>query len=316
MSKRTTEAYESVFRYIHEKLIPLRGKSIIIDFEKAMRRALINVLKSIGSLLAILGCWFHFCQALRRKIVQMPELFKKIKSDENYKNIFRQFQCLPLLPLEHIPNTFRDLAKEALKLDAELFSPFVQYFNNEWMKIVTPLHFCVYKRGKRTTAEAEAFNCKLNRLFRPHANFFLFCESLKKLEVATTDQLMNYVEGTKQMDTRHSFYKKRSKWIAQISSIYKDQPKLLLKLLANPKNKALYEDNSISLEEKDIGKGIYELYGNEDGVVYEEVNDESESENEISESGDIGIETQNSMPSSRKSIAGNNLQTFSSANSD
>lgn len=137
MSKRTIEAYENVFHYINDHLIPLRGQAIIIDLEKAMRRALINVLDSIDSIMAILGCWFHFCQALRRYLAKMPALYKKVNSDEIYRNIFRQFQCLPLLPLHHIESSFRDLCIEALRLDKDLFAIFVDYFRIENIRILT-----------------------------------------------------------------------------------------------------------------------------------------------------------------------------------
>lgn len=272
MSRRTTEAYESVFKYITEKLIPLRGEAIIIDFEKAMRKALIQILKSIDSHMSILGCWFHMCQALRRKLSKLPDLFQKVRSDEKYKNIFRRFQCLALLPLHHIASTFKDLCKDALKLDKDSFAPFVNYFNEEWMRIVTPYHFCVFMRGCRTTAAAEAINGKMNKLFKTHGGFYLFCETLQKLEASTSTQLQNYVNGTQQKDTRKAFYKKRSKLIAKLQRDHKDNPKLLLNALANPKNKTLYEDNEIDVEDVDLTADT-EMYGNENNVIYKEILD-------------------------------------------
>lgn len=264
MTKRTIAAYESVFRYIHEHLIPLLGKSIIIDFEKAMRKGLINVLKSIGSLMEILGCWFHYCQALRRKISQMPELFERIRNDEKYRDIFRRFQCLPLLPLDSIEATFRDLAKEALKLD-QSFAQFVDYFHQEWMCIVKPIHFCVYMSSKRTTANAESCNGKLNKIFKAHPGFYLFCETLQQLEVTHSNELMNYVNGTEQKTETKNFYKKRSAQIEKLSIEYSDNPKLLLKLLANQKNKVLYADNEINIDEASAEKATTaELCGIED----------------------------------------------------
>lgn len=269
MSRRTIEAYESVFKYINEKLVPLRGEAIIIDFEKAIRKALIRILKSIGSEMSILGCWFHMCQALRRKLVSMTELFVKVKTDETYKNIFRRFQCFALLPLEHIESAFKNLCIEALRLDNQLFAPFIDYFNNKWMRIVTPYHFCVYMRGRRTTASAEAINGKMNMLFKTHGAFYPFCETLQKIELTTSTELENYVNGTQQRDSRKAFYVKRSKLICQLQQTYRDNPKLLLNALANPKNKALYADNEITVDPVDI-QADNELYGNEDEVTYKE----------------------------------------------
>lgn len=274
MSRRTIEAYESAFDYIHANWIPLRGNGIIIDFEKGMRTALKRVLKKVNSNMQILECWFHFCQALRRKITQLSPLFEKVRADENYHSIFRRFQCLPLLPLHHIENSFRALSKEALKLDRDLFHPFINYFNKEWMKIVTPQHFCVYMRGKRTTSDAESFNGRINKLFRAHSNFFNFCEVLQKLEASTSNQLENYIDGIQQKDTRSSFYKRRSKLIQNLMIEHKDSPKLLLNALANPKNKMLFAENEIIIDNEDVELTIgIEVHGNEEITIYNEVSD-------------------------------------------
>lgn len=95
MSRRTIEAYESTFKYINDNLIPLKGEGIIIDFEKAMRKGLKRILKANKSEMPILGCWFHFAQALVRKLAKISILAEKTKIDEKYKDIFRRFQCLP-----------------------------------------------------------------------------------------------------------------------------------------------------------------------------------------------------------------------------
>lgn len=296
MSKRTTEAYESVFNYINDHLIPLRGEAIIIDFEKGIRRALIKVLRKNGSTMIILGCWFHFSQAIRRKLAQMPGLFAKVQSDEKFKEIFRRFQCLPLLPLKDIEITFRELCKEALRLDKGLFTPFINYFYNEWMKIVTPYHFCVYMRGKRTTADAESFNKKVNQLFKTHGGFFLFCETLQKLEASTSNQLMNYVNETQQKDTRNAYYQKRSKLITKIMIDYKENPKLMLKMLANPKNKIIFADNDITVEAEDVemSAGIT-LYGNDDTVIYKEISENDESDYDNNDNADRNFTKKNSL---------------------
>lgn len=279
MSQRTTEAYESVFNYIHEHLIYLTGDAIIIDFEKAMRKALLRILKKYNSDMLILSCWFHFCQALRRKLAQMPALFEKVKADETYRTIFRRFQCLPLLPLHHIEESFRSLSKTALRLNKDLFAPFVNYFNKEWMKTVTPSHFCLYMRGKRTTAQAESFNGKVNKTFRTHGSFFQFCEISQTIEVATTNELANYINGIQQKDTRHLSDVKRSELIRKLSIEYENNPQLLLNALANPKNATLYAENEISTGKEEIeNTADVELYGNEDGTIYPVAGNESESE--------------------------------------
>lgn len=293
MTRRTKDAYFSVFKYIHENLIPLIGKGIIIDFEKAIRLAL----KELEIGIYILGCWFHFCQSLRRKMATLPELFNLIRSNENAKSLFRQFQCLALLPTEMIEKAFHILSKEALKLST-LFSPFIDYFDKEWIKIVKPIHFSVYMRGTRTTALAEAFNGSINKRFKTHSNLFNFCDSLLTEEVTICQQLENDMNGTIQKNNQSQFYKRRNKLIREYSLKLKDEdmdPMLFLKVMANQKNRILYADNEISCEQSAVEVASQtELYGALDSVVYETVD-------ELSELTGINvelIETMNETPNS------------------
>lgn len=150
MSRKTTKAYYSALKYIHENLIEIAGAGIIIDFEKAERLAI----SKLNTGITIYGCWFHFCQALRRMVATMGELFELVRTDEKAQTIFLQFQCLPLLPADTIEATFKELAKKSLKVST-LFAKFVVYFDREWIKIVKPIHFSVFMRGSRTTGPAE-----------------------------------------------------------------------------------------------------------------------------------------------------------------
>lgn len=282
MSKRTIPAYENAFQYINRNLIPLRGQAIIIDFEKAMRRGLLLVLRANGSMMAILGCWFHFCQALRRKLLKLPDLAHKIRTNDKYKDIFRRIQCLPLIRCEDIEPTFKDLGKEALKLDKKLFAPFLNYFHNEWIKTVTPKHFCVFKCTKRTTGDAESYNAKLNSIFRAHPGFYTFVETMQKIEVVSTTQLSNYMDGTQQKKHTKNFYANRSILIEKLSTEHANEPHRLLKLLANSKNKTLYDAHEIKILDEDVTiTSNDEMYGLDSAAIHIADNSISESDDEV-----------------------------------
>lgn len=179
--------------------------------------------------------------------------------------IFRQFQCLALLPMHHIENTFRILGKEALTLDPALFKQFVNYFHNEWIKIVTPRHFCVYNHKKRTTGDAESYNARCNSYFRAHPSFYQFCEFLQKMEVASSNTLMVYVGGAPQKNKNNtSFYAKRSELIQKLSIRFMDDPNTLLKVLANPKTKVTLSEDNFTMDEESSALAVTDdLYGNE-----------------------------------------------------
>lgn len=245
MTRRTTNAYVAALQYVNENIIELKGMGIIIDFEKAMRAAL----KKVSPNIPILGCWFHFCQALRRQMASMEHLFALIKDNSDAKNIFRKFQCIALLPYDKIKDAFVYLLREALEEKRfKEFAPFISYFKKEWMEIVKPEYFSVFDKDVRTTGSAEAFNGKLNKKFRTHSSFFNFVESLQREELSKTDEFHRHFLGTKQPDRRKKFYVRREEMIQEhVEKLKKSKInyKHYLNIMSNEENKILYGEDEI-----------------------------------------------------------------------
>lgn len=162
-----------------------------------------TALNRLKSEIKVYGCWFHFFQCLRRKVASMKQLFELIRTDSTAKDIFRRFQCLALLPANEIESAFLNLSREALKFPC--FTGLVDYFQDEWIKRVKPQHFSVFLLDTRTTGAAEAFNGKLNKMFKTHGNCFHFCEILQKEEVTKATLLENEIEGTIQVSCQKIF---------------------------------------------------------------------------------------------------------------
>lgn len=139
MSNRTTAAYESVFNYIHENLLKLNARGIITDFERALR----NGLRSVVPDTPLYGCWFHHCQALRKKVASLPQLFGLIRRDKKAKEIYRFFQCLALLPADKIELAFHQISHMALQLYPE-FAKFIEYYDRQWIQIEKPKSYSVF----------------------------------------------------------------------------------------------------------------------------------------------------------------------------
>lgn len=139
MSNRTTAAYESVFNYIHENLLQLNARGIITDFERALR----NGLRSVVPDTKLYGCWFHHCQALRRKVASIPKLFALIRKDKKAKEYYRLFQCLALLPANKIEPAFNQIAHIALKSFPE-YTKFIEYYEKQWIQKETPKNYSVF----------------------------------------------------------------------------------------------------------------------------------------------------------------------------
>lgn len=139
MSNRTKAAYESVFKYVHENLLQLDARAIITDFEVALRGGLRFVVPNTP----LLGCWFHHCQAIRRKVASIPTLFGLIKRDARAAEFYRLFQCLALLPASKIEPAFIQIAHSALQSFPE-FASFIEYYENQWIKKETPTSYSVF----------------------------------------------------------------------------------------------------------------------------------------------------------------------------
>lgn len=139
MSNRTTDAYKSVFTYIHKNILPLDANGIITDFEMALR----NGLRFAVPNTPLYGCWFHHCQALRRKVASDANLFKLIRTDEQAAIFYRIFQCLALLPASNIKDAFDQLAYDVLQKYSE-FEKFIKYYDYQWINKEKPENYSVF----------------------------------------------------------------------------------------------------------------------------------------------------------------------------
>lgn len=193
MTRKTQKAYEHALRYVHENLFPFRCEAIITDYEIAMRQAIKNVVPGIK----LLGCWFHFAQAIRRKVASLPDLFELVRTDQKIQNVYYKIICLALLPHDKIDKAFNELALEGLQL-TKAFTPFVKYFQSQWLKRVGAKNFSVFLEETRTTCAAEGYNGKLGKKFQTHPNFFVFIESLQWEEFFKSNALEQHINGNRQ----------------------------------------------------------------------------------------------------------------------
>lgn len=139
MSNRTTEAYKSVFGYVHENILPLDASGIITDFELAMRKGL----EFVVSQTPLYCCWFHHCQSLRKRVARDPALFSLTRSDKKAALYYRTFQCFALLPATKIKSAFDQLAYEILQ-EFPAFENFIRYYDNQWIQRETPDSYSVF----------------------------------------------------------------------------------------------------------------------------------------------------------------------------
>lgn len=133
MSRKTRRAYEHLFKYLKNNIINLgNGKSIMTDFECAMR----NALRAVFPQIKLNCCWFHFTQAAKKRAMQTPQLIPFLLQNKDAREIYYKLLSLPLLPPKDIVPMFRELKVLALANNRELFADFIKYYEGQWIKKV------------------------------------------------------------------------------------------------------------------------------------------------------------------------------------
>lgn len=98
MTRKTEAAYTHLFQKIDDMLFKLEPTSVMSDYERAMR----NALRTVYPNCQIIGCWFHFCQAIGKHCKKIGGLNAKLDSDVGAKKLYHKFLALPLVRIDLI----------------------------------------------------------------------------------------------------------------------------------------------------------------------------------------------------------------------
>lgn len=130
MTRKTTEAYLSVFRYIEQNLFELKPKEFMTDYEDGMRAAI----RKHWPKAEIRGCWFHLKRAVNRRC-RAKGMKRILGKNANARKIKRMLANIPLLPSTQIVDGFTSVTKFAAdkKLD-KTFAGVFKYFDGYWLK--------------------------------------------------------------------------------------------------------------------------------------------------------------------------------------
>lgn len=153
MTRKTEVAYTHLFRKIDNSIFKLEPASIMSDFERALR----NAIRTVYSNCQLNGCWFHYCQAIRRKCLSIRGFNIKLDADEGAKKLFHKFLAIPLVRIDLINVAVTHLVAESIQFGPE-FAVFVDYFERQWMRIETPESFCIFMETSRTNNLVESHN--------------------------------------------------------------------------------------------------------------------------------------------------------------
>ncbi|XP_043478481.1 uncharacterized protein LOC122508888 [Leptopilina heterotoma] len=86
--------------------------------------------------------------------------------------------ALPLLPNYEILNAHEEIKANLLPQTQIAMLPFLNYFERQWIRRVTPNTFSVFMLPKRTNNDCESYNKILKQLFGVHTNIWNFTTKL------------------------------------------------------------------------------------------------------------------------------------------
>lgn len=200
LPNKTRETYQRVFELLAQSSgnlnLMLQPRLIHIDFEEAVRRAVSIVFPQCE----IVGCYFHYCQCLWRKI-QMLGLTVNYHANAG-NNYFRQWiRChgaLGLVPLATVANLKHQLHRnDFLPPNIPNIADFIHYFNEQWMGEWPPIMWNHHAReGPRTNNHLEGYHFKLNKHFdSAHPNIFLFLKTIVDFQTTFSVKLLQIAAG-------------------------------------------------------------------------------------------------------------------------
>lgn len=129
MSRKTTESYLAVFKFIEQKLFKFQPTVFMSDYEDGLRKAIRECWPNV----TIRGCWFHFCRAIMRRS-KKTGMTKLLMRNKTAKIIQRELMSLPLLPADNLQEGFDCIVEFSRKKKLfEQFSSLFVYIQSYWL---------------------------------------------------------------------------------------------------------------------------------------------------------------------------------------
>ncbi|XP_051157996.1 uncharacterized protein LOC127279599 [Leptopilina boulardi] len=176
MERKSTRAYAAVFREIKRLLPELVINECMIDYEKALKKAIREEFPGAD----IHGCHFHFCKTNVKYACHIG-LKVYLKNNAEARHVFLLLLALPLLPANQTRDAFDQIKANMPQAIQQTMNRFLQYFEREWFRIVTPNVFSVFGLIRRTNNCLEAYHHTLINKFGAHPNIWMFTSNTFKI---------------------------------------------------------------------------------------------------------------------------------------
>ncbi|XP_064079450.1 uncharacterized protein LOC135196532 [Macrobrachium nipponense] len=233
LPNKTEETYKMLYKKIQE-LLQQNPLTKMSNFEKG----LFNAIKCTFPDTDVSGCFFHFCQANYKKIVDLGYKVRYHNDDEFCLKI-RCLSALAILPVEGVSTGFEELSE-----DEDIPSEFLSYFEVNYIGVIrgrggnrrraSPLfsisHWNMNLRTQwsmpQTNNSREGFHSALsNNAQQPHPNLRKLIDRLMKEEVLSHTKVLHMERGDERSTTTK--YKNINKRLQQVVTCYNPDDKII-----------------------------------------------------------------------------------------
>lgn len=199
MKNRQLPTYKVAFKflatYAAQHQLTFKPKIIHSDFEVAILRLVAEMLPNSS----INGCFFHYCQAVFRKIKKLG-LQPFYTKSKNFKMFIRCLYSLSFLPPQQVETVYRQLLVVATQIfgfdlaDKQL-AKFLRYYESTWISgsaLFPARIWSNYKQTDRTNNGTEGFHHGFASKFqRNHPSVYYFLFELKREHQKRDAELTN-----------------------------------------------------------------------------------------------------------------------------
>ncbi|XP_018493876.1 uncharacterized protein LOC108863783 [Galendromus occidentalis] len=230
---KNAQTYRRLLQILLDAIDGFHPDAIHIDFELAMIRELEKVFPAAG----ILGCSFHFCQCIWRRVQNDSELRANYLRDADFALDLRMFPALSYVLVDQVRDLFATLTdSDFVRTNEALLTDFINYFESQWvgwnrnpptMKVEWwNVHSSTLNSMGRTNNEVEGWHSAFaRRVGSSHPSVFKLLEHLKveqgKVEFIASNSLAQGI-GT----TSKKKYRDRQARIYALVSTYEARDSL------------------------------------------------------------------------------------------
>ncbi|XP_003375783.1 hypothetical protein Tsp_09360 [Trichinella spiralis] len=171
--------------------VNLNPQNIICDFETA----LIPAMQGYFPNTRVQDCYFHFCQAVHRKVGELG-LKTRYRTEEQRKRKIRMLLATAFLPVPQVDMGVSLLEAGTTGTLAALF----QYFRQEWMTDERPPLWNVHNVNIRTNIHLEGWHNRLNRKAAPDSGTGCYghpdsTSAIRNLDVTSVIKQNDHIES-------------------------------------------------------------------------------------------------------------------------